>query len=275
MSYEVYIDVFFAVNALLNLPVLILVKRIQHYKSSKVRIVLASMAGSGFLSILLCLTVRKYVPVRIAGYAAAYGAMGAIAFPDRRGAERIRTAAAIYIAGLLFNGVFRWLSMRIEHMPGLLGGCLMVYVAVCGSLTVYKRLQGKEHEIYEVRLRYHGTDISMRGLWDTGNRLRSPYHGRGISVVNYDSISGCMTERLRQFVEKDEMSEEPPEGEHVYYVPYETVSHKHGMMPVIEAEQLCIMKDSGMLEYQRPLLGISRLPVSGRQTFQIILTTEG
>lgn len=275
MSYEVYIDVFFAVNTMLNLPILILVRKIQHYKSSNVRIILASMAGAGILSIMLCLQIRMYVLVRAAAYVGAYGAMGTIAFPDRKGTERIRTAVAVYFSGVVFNGVFHWLSLRIEHMPGLLGGCLLVYVIISGIVALYKRLQGKERGIYEVRLTYHGENISMRGLWDTGNRLRSPYHGRGISVVSYETVSGCMDSQMRDFIEKGEMSLEYESGEPVYYVPYETVSHKHGMLPVIEAERMYVMKDDGVLEYHQPLLGVSMIPVSSSQTFQIILSTDG
>lgn len=275
MSYEVYIDVFFAVNTVLDIPILILVRKIQHYRSSVVRIVLASMAGAGILSLMLCLKARTYVLIRAVAYVCAYGTMGAVAFPDRKGTERIRTAVAVYITGILFNGVFRWLSLKIEHLPGVLAGCLLVYAVVSGIMALYKRLQGKEHEIYEVRVRYHGRDIIMKGLWDTGNRLRSPYHGRGISVVSYEMVSGCMDSRLKLLMERGEMPQEYAAGEPVYYVPFETVNHTGGMLPVIEAERLYIMKDNGMVEYRKPLLGVSMVPVSSSRTFQIILTTDG
>lgn len=277
MVYEVYIDVFFVVNAILDFFVIQATKKIQHYKSTSLRIVMASMAGALCLSVFLCLPVRKYIPVRILFYVLAFGSMAVIAFPWNRKKGMIKAVLTLYGVSLLFNGIYQWLSLKIEGTFQLLVLSMAVYWMVDILCFIYRQSGEKNQHIYETHIYYKDNEILLKGLWDTGNRLRSPYHGKGVSIVNYDSIKMIISENACKYLESGGRKEDifMQSDERMFLIPYETLDRKHALMPVFTAEKMIVEKEEGIMEYRNPLIGISISPVSSRDLFQIILTTNG
>lgn len=273
--YEVYIDIFFAVNAMLDLVVIVLVKQLLHYKSTIVRMVAAAMAGSFVLSLYICISIRTYPIVRGGSYIIAYGAMGRIAFPECRGRAAVRAALSIYIVSFLVNGIWSWAGFDVGDCLKL-GLCsLLVYGIVAMLFRIYRHMRGKEQLICDVHIRYRQRDICLKGLWDTGNCLRSPYHGRGISVVAYDSLKEYMPEGIKTCIESAGVAQGEMQDSLLFYVPYQTIDSGGGLLPVIEAESMWIQMENERKEYQKPLLGISQMPVGDKGRFQIVLTTDG
>lgn len=276
MFYEVYIDVFFAVNAMLDYVILLITQKLQHYKSTKIRIAAASMAGSAILSIYLCVPFRHFLWIRLLFYAAAYISMSVIAFSWNRKKGLLRSALSLYVVSLLVNGIFHWLSIRVEHSFELLVLCILIYWGIRAIYFLYAQKNEKEQHIYEIRIIYRKQSICLRGLWDTGNRLRSPYHGKGVSVIGYETISSYLSESVKKCMESGNVSlMEETEEEFIFLIPYETLDHKRGLMPVLTAEQMFVKKEGEELEYKNPLLGISRMPVSSDNAFQVVLTAQG
>lgn len=276
MYYEVYIDIFFGINALLDFFVLMLVKKILCCKSSITRILLASMAGAGLLCLYLLIPFRGNGIMILCFYVGACLCMERIAFPDNTGKGRLQAVVVLYGVSFLVNGICHWLNLQVSHLWQLLLVLGGLYGLLSIVYTVYTRINKQEKSIYKVQIMYHTGVIRLKGLWDTGNRLVSPYHKRGVSIINYDSIREYLPDSISGQITKKYMiegGEVPLKG--IVYVPYETVGCRHGLMPVIEAQRMVIETEKGQLEYQKPLLGISRSPVSSRGTFQIILTTQG
>lgn len=257
MFYEVYIDVFFAVNAMLDFFVIQLARKIQHYKSTNLRIVLASMTGSAILCIFICLPIRRYLLVRMLFYIGAFAGMSLIAFPYNRKKGIVKAVVTLYGVSLLINGIYQWLSLQIEHGYQVLLMGIFIYVIISLSWFVYKQRHGPQQHIYQVHLWIKQREVLLQGLWDTGNRLCSPYDGKGISIIDYECI--------REFISEDEK---------FFFVPYQTVGCAHGLMKVITVDKMVIEKEGEMLEYIKPLLGISKTSVSKGNGFQIVLTTN-
>lgn len=277
MLYEVYIDVFFAVNAMLDFLVICLVKKIQHYKSTNIRVVLASMAGSATLCLYLCLPIRNYLLVRLLFYGGAFLIMAVIAFPDNRKRGLIKTVLVLYGISLLVNGVYHWLSLEVACLNQLTASGITVYFIVSGVNLLYRRTLVETQHIYEVSLFYNQKEIVLKGLWDTGNRLRSPYDFRGISVIGYEVFGEFLSEPMKRCVESVFRMENccMPVGEKVIFVPYGTVGKKRAIMPVVVIEKITIKKETETIEYRNPLIGISPNPVSADEVFQVVLTTHG
>lgn len=276
MLYEVYIDVFFAVNAMLDFFVIETVRILQHYRSTKWRRVMASMTGSAVLCIFLCLPAREYVIVRIVFYVGAFYSMAAIAFPQNRKKGMVKSILTLYFVSLLINGIYHWLSLKISNATELLVGATVIYILMNVGWFFYRQSKENDRHIYNVHIVYESRDILLKGLWDTGNRLRSPFHGKGVSVINYQCLKNYISESSKKCMESGDWSELFLENtkERIFLIPYETVDSKHALMPVLTADKMIIEREEGDLEYKQPLLGISQLPVSKSDLFQVILSTD-
>ncbi len=276
MFYEVYIDIFFAVNAMLDFFIIETARKIQRYKSTNIRVVIASMAGSAVLCVFLCVPVRKYMLVRLLFYGGAYGSMAAIAFPQNKRMGRIKAVFTLYVISLLVNGIYQWLSWNIEHSFQLLAAGTGIYLLIGGACFWYRKSQESQRHIFDVRIRFQGQDIYVKGLWDTGNRLCSPYDGKGVSVIDYESIQGFISKDIQKCVESGINTADLEALEtKIFLIPYQSVGCAHGLMPVLSAENMVVEREGEEIEYRNPLLGISKSPVSKGNLFQIILTTDG
>ncbi|MCI8370982.1 MAG: sigma-E processing peptidase SpoIIGA [Lachnospiraceae bacterium] len=277
MFYEIYIDIFFAVNAVLDFLIILIVQKIQHYRSTMIRMIAAAMAGSAILSVYLCIPVKQYMWTRLLFYMCAYVSMAVIAFPGNKKAGIVRAVILLYLVSFLVNGIFRWLNLQVEHVWLLFVLCVGIYVGIRGAVFLYARKQEETQHIYEIRINYKQHLLCLKGLWDTGNLLRSPYHQKGVSVISYEAIRDYLSDSLRQCVESGDFTsmEMGVEGERIFLIPYETIDAKPGIMPVLAADRMLIQKEGEELEYENPLLGISSKPVSIRRAFQVVLTAQG
>lgn len=273
--YELYIDIFFAVNTMLNFLVIVLVRQILQYQSTVMKMAAAAAAGAFILSFYIVAGAGRFMWLRIVFFLSAYIVMSRIAFVRCRGRARIRAAISLYAMSIFVNGMWNWLGADVLGVWQLGIGIVLVYGMIRLIERVFRQLHGKEEEMCEVCIGYHGSMIRLKGLWDTGNCLKSPYHGRGISIVSYDCMKIYMPEALRACMESGGDIKEHPEGERLFYVPYRTIDRPGGMLPVIEAQWMWIQKDQMTKEYQKPLLGLSMVPVGEKNRFQIILTTQG
>lgn len=276
MLYELYIDVFFVINAILDGLILAIVRKVQKSPCSRVRIGLGAMTGSGILSLLVCIPGEKHVMMQFIFYLLAYGCMSWVTFPGGGRKQRVKTIVLLYVVSLFVNGLLQWLRPSVQHITGVLLYSAAVYGIVCVLFWIFRQIHAEEGSLYTICIEYKEHKIMLKGLWDTGNRLRSPYHGKGVTVLSYDSIQQYIAEPLKQCIEKGVADENTDLGnEMLYFVPYVTVGGGQELMAVIEAKRLLIKKNQEVIEYKNPLLGISKRPVSEKNQFQAVLTTDG
>lgn len=276
MLYELYIDIFFVINAILDGLIIAIVKKVQKCSGSKIRMCLASVVGSGLLSLFICIPFEKNVIFQLFFYMLSYGSMALVAFGWKGRKHLFKMVFFLYVVSLFVNGIFRWLSPNIRHITGVVCYCLVVYGIVCVLLWFFQQIQGEEEDLYTICIYYKDYKIILKGLWDTGNRLCSPYHGKGITVLSYDSMQQYISGNIKECIDKGIITEEADLGnERIFFVPYRTVSNQQEMMVVLEGKKLLIRKNKEIIEYKKPLLGISKNPVSEKDEFQAVLTTNG
>lgn len=284
MVYEVYIDVFFFVNMMLDLWILLIVKRLKHYKSTKLRLAAAAANSAFWLSAYLCMPWPKSYFFRGICYVFAYVGMAYIAFGVQGGVKHMQKALGLlqravflYAAGLFANGIFHYLSLKTRHIWELLLSCAFIYCMIQGLLFVCFRLCRAGQAICAVKLVYNGETIVLDGLWDTGNRLYFEGAGKGVSVIQYEYLEPYLSSSLKERIEKRVSEQEETKGkeEFLFFLPYETVSEQDRVFPVIMAQCMTVERKGECLEYKNPLLALNFQPVSKNGEFQMILTTLG
>ena len=131
----------------------------------------------------------------------------------------------------------------------------------------------------------------MKFVWDTGNCLISPYHNRGVSIVEYNICEPYLNNSVKEKIglylgldlcQREENEKEDIEDESIYSgekgnvfaVPYKTISSKNGILPVIQVEKITVKKEGEILEYPEALLGIICGNLSQNGEYHTILTTK-
>lgn len=291
MQYELYIDIFFVVNFIMDLLLVLIVKKVLRLKSSVLRMTVAAALGAVGICIFILLPVRNHLLVQLAWYVGMYVAMTFVGF-GRQG-RRAFIKCLIYMYGIsyLISGIYVQCANRIRHFHLLCISAVGIYMLYSGGICIYRRLYFKQEFICPVTLEIHQKTWKFQGLWDTGNRLQTPYTGKGITVIGYEDIQQCLSDPIKEQIRQIHLFEQTNKNSSlesqsdscgnweyntsVKMIPYRTVGKSLGFLPVIEADKLYVERQGAVLEFVRPLLGIAENQVCSSGRYQMILTTDG
>ncbi len=268
MVYEFYLDIQIAEDFLMNLLLLSVTAKLLRRKAGKRRTVLAAMCGALLHTASLLAAwswpgaFRLWLPA-----AAVIGALmlkTALNLPirgERRG-EWLGAFAAFYGAAFFMAGIMELLS-RGARMGLLLFGtaAAAAYGVLQAGYSVYAKLRQVRGTVYEVKLSLGGSDYQLRGLLDTGNRLSDPIYHRPVHIMDMDVFGEPDEEKLSSM------------GFHL--IPYHSIARQEGILWAVIGESMEIRTEQGNRTVEKPIIGLSRIPVSSRGDYQLILHEEG
>lgn len=204
MGQEVYADLYFLVNASMDLLCLIVTCTLLHRRTVRWRALLGAVLGGAYAVAALLLGWNG-VPGVAADIIAAF-CICALAFAGRRMSfGGILQATAVYaLTSVLMGGVmtalFSWLNRLELPLESLQGDGLSAWMfallaAVAGILTVrggrfFGRSQKTKSVILEATL--FGKTVVLRAMVDSGNLLRDPVSGRSVIVVEQEKLRGVL-----------------------------------------------------------------------------------
>ena len=259
MYYVLYIDVLFLQNLLLDYLLLTVTARLLKLSPGRIRRLLAAGLGSLLLCLVYALWPRCPLPV----FLLLHGALAIImSIAGLRIAVRSRTLLGravilLYLCSFLLGGIFGWIQGMIKFpvYPFLGLSLLSCWLLSLAARWLF-RFRQNEQQICSVTLGFHGRILRLRGLRDTGNSLRDPIFGKPVSLLHRGLLEAlCGTEEI------------------LYYpVPYRSVGKENGLLPAFYADFLQIETEDGpVLRTERPLLGVTKEPLSSKNEYDILL----
>ena len=174
MQYELYIDVFFLENFMMDFIVLMAVKRSMHKQVSGDSVCLGALMGALLTSGLL------FIPVPYAGKLALSHTlinttMVIIGLRIRKFREYINSIISLYIFSFLMGGIISC----IENVAGnyMKAGSLFFGIAVC-SYFVFRKILDYLETLFKLPLQYcqviltfKDRSCTVEALIDSGNNL--------------------------------------------------------------------------------------------------------
>lgn len=252
MYYEIYIDVFFLENMLMDYALLLLTGQILRWKISLRRILFGSFAGALGACGLLALPGRGLIITILFGYVILSVLMIKIGFPVRDKRDLYRGVICLYGIAFLAGGIFQTLFSRIT-LPVVCVGMLSV-LALAALVKGYQSMKYKTQSLYSVTLSFHKKSKTIHGLRDTGNQLREPVFGRPVSVADLQAVE--------ELLDKDAK---------LFYIPYHSVGKDSGILPGLTLDSMSIQRETRIQRIEHPVIAISREPVSSQGEYQILL----
>ena len=201
---EVYADLYFFVNAGMDLLCLNLTAALLHCRPRRWRLFLGAAIG-GVFSVLILISGLSGVPELLLDALAAF-CLCAVAFARRGGSLRrgLATVGAFFVISLLLGGVMTalfWLFNRL-HLPvdtlteDHISVWLFAILALVSGLLTKKggRLIGRQNKARVVTLEavLFGKTVRLRALVDTGNLLVDPLSGRPVVLCNPEKLEGVV-----------------------------------------------------------------------------------
>lgn len=260
MYYELYIDVLFLINFMMDSLLLLAVKKLMRCPVSNGRVFLGSAAGA----VLTCLLMICPLPAAVrllAGYVGISGIMVRAGLNLRPGKAFWKAFGLLYVSAFLVGGMLQALRPWLRSGSVFFAAAVGAYYLLCGIWKCLIRLGRRRAQICEVVLHIGERACHMYALLDTGNGLTDPLSGEPVSVI--DPV--CAGQILG-----GETS-----GAGIRYIPYRTVGGE-GVMPVFRAEQLeiCLAEEGTRFQAQHPIIGICEGNVSEQEDYQMILNPD-
>lgn len=270
MLYEVYLDVLFFWNFLLDFLILhqtglLDTKRRKVSVKKLGRKLLASGIGAmGSILITLLYGLPVFVKFFFSVVVLSF-LMVKIGFREKRyrrsPGQFLRQYLIFFGDTLLLGGLVLFLQYQL-HLTTFFA------VILAGGLTesgicFYIHCRKKQSNLYEVGISYLGTNVFVKALYDTGNRLVCPWNGKPVHIVD----AACLPdgEALLGRTEGENLSEG------FFYVPFSSVGKEEGLLKATEAGVLRINGEEGELIIRKPIIALGEPSLFVGRPYQMIL----
>ena len=278
---EFYIDVFFAVNLLMNFWTLCLANLLRRGTASPWRAFWGAFIGAAFLCGFWIFageisTAGLVIFYSIAVLAMIYTGCG---FQSLNGL--FMAFAAFFGASFLLGGILLFAEPFLgkRKFPFLVI-TTAAYLILYTGIKLCKYLKGKRSLLCEVQITQKDRKIKIKGLYDTGNRLRDTGTGKPVCVMEYSSFlplldkkgADALLEFCKMKLEKDGWEETEALKElQPRFLFYTSVGRQKGLLPVVCADCMTVYTEEGKREVRDVFIGLSRTALSADNSFQMII----
>ncbi len=219
MQQSVYIDLYFLVNFSMDLLCILITAALMHRKITRIRAILAAVAGGGYAIVALLLNAGGLLG--FLGDAVIALALCVIAFHTRRCAFR-KTAVCVPIfllTSMMMGGIMTALYSLLNRLElpfeTLQGDGLSVWIfALLSAVAGFATLRGgafmglsRKTKSVTVCATLFGKDITLCAMVDSGNLLRDPISGKSVIVADLERLSPCLPSSLLRSLEKNTPTE--------------------------------------------------------------------
>lgn len=278
MYYELYVDVLFAVNMLMNFFVLLTVKNILKCSATHIRIFTLSALSSILTVVIIVLPINytyiKYILVHIFlnSFLVRYGLF------LKRKKEFLKGYIYLYVITFLFGGIIQFLSglIKLSALTILTAG-FAAFLFSRAAIYIYSAYISFEEKLCDVSLKLNSKVLNIKGLIDTGNSLCEPISRQPVCVLSFGTMEKFLSKEevniLDDYLNYRTVQDNKDSGilKDIRYVPFNSVGKTNGLMPVIKADIIQIRVGEETKEVMSPIIGISEGSFSSQEDYQIII----
>lgn len=269
MEQNIYLDVYFGFNFLMDFFVLYITGKVIKNRKPLIRIVVAGGLGGIYATVIMIFRSGGIIEW-ISTYLIMASIMLLIAFGKTKIIIHLKRMGILYgitfgISGLI-NTVYyscnRGKSLIKQATEPMLGSLsiISVMIIVIIGITICDVIVRKikchietSKNIVPVKIRTGQRTICVNALYDTGNSLVDPMTGKPVSVID-ETIAGKL--------DKEKLK--------ILFIPYNSVGRQHGMLEGFVAESLEL---NGRV-VRNPVIAIYSGKLSQKEQYNMILHPE-
>lgn len=256
MYYELYVDVLFLVNFMMDYLLLLLVRQILKRRVAGCWVLFGSLAGALSTCIVFLLPIHSVLKF-ILFYLFVDTMMIVVGLKIRKIRDYIKAMLLLYIGAFFIGGVMGYFHQYLRGGSLFFALAIPGYYLACGVWRFLEKHSRYESTFCEVEVYANGQMRIMQALIDTGNRLRDPVTGKAVSVVD-ETVTKALFE-----------NQEMP----YWYIPYHSVGKKNGILKTICIDRMHILGEREVW-INSPVFAISEESFVERGDYHLILNPD-
>ena len=254
MYYELYIDVFFLENFMLDSLLLLIVNRLMNNGRPYSRLLLGGALGS-FLTCLVIAAPFTAMIKLLVFHIIVSSAMLCAGLRILRLSQFVQAFVLLYVAALLTGGVMQLFRPYMRYVSIFYAAAAVSYVIILKLWKIISYMHRRQSMILRATLYTDQGEKPVKALLDTGNELRDCYTGEPVNIITPETAA--------------EISDHIELEKGFRLIPYRCVSGE-SVMKVFRVKRICVhMEEDRWIE--NPLLGIGEESLSGDREYEMIL----
>ena len=277
MKYEIYLDVLFAENLLMNYFLLRLTVLLLQNSATRKRSFAFSVLGAAVSVVQV--TVLRSMPGIIFWLIGIGVTSWMVKFGCNTGnwSEFLRGWICFCLSSFLLGGVVLFLQrmagaggVKITFLTGTAG----YGISFC-LIRIRNQIQKTQNKTVTVELQVRGKWKKVKGLYDTGNALRDTTTGKPVSVIPYDFILELFPDEMRkgiaEFAEQTEVTHPELLVElQPHYISFRGINGS-GVLPVIRITEMVLIQKNTRRCIKHPLIALIGWNSSSPRGYEMIL----
>ncbi|MCL2565938.1 MAG: sigma-E processing peptidase SpoIIGA [Defluviitaleaceae bacterium] len=292
---EIYADVVFLINWVMNFFIFCLTGMIVRKKPKKWRLAL----GSGVSALLFCLLIFLPVISRYYNFFSSLivllsGILIAFGFKDLKDLGKLTVFAHIsaFAVGGVGSAIFFYSNMGnlIGNMVGfsvnyfslriLIAAICISYIIIKLILAALSKIAIKKQAIYTIKIISGKQSAVFSALVDTGNSLVDPVSKSPVIIAEFEHIYEFLPEKMRElFISRQEddlsliiaaVSGDEFEKS-IRMIPFKSLGNENGMLIGFKPDTVEITKENKVLKLYDVVVGIYNLNLTKNGDYQGLL----
>ena len=278
MYYDVYIDLVFVTNLLMDYILLRIVGKLFLRRGSRVRILLGAAIGALFSCLILYVPPDVVFPAKILFHGGCAWLMLVLGLNLRKNGLLLKAVVAIYLMAFLIGGLMQALPVKkLTPLRFVIVAC-GAYLGLSALIYLSDSFRARWKNIYPVTLSYRGNVQQFTGFFDTGNLLVDPLTNEAVFIVKPEVLEAILpgeeADRLRYLQENPgELEDTQLSSLHPHFLPYKTVG-REGVMLAVTVDDLCIHTPSEVIHAADPVLALAMEPSALGKEYQVLLNSR-
>lgn len=255
MEYELYIDVLFLVNFMMDYLLLLMVRKILSCQASHWNLCVGSVVGAAGMCAVVILPVPHTLLRFVLLHALVNMGMLRAGLKIKGGKQFLRGLAALYTGSFLLGGIFEWMGQYVRTAGLFFASAAASYALGQGVWRFITYLQRVEAYRCKVTLYVSGKCRTVDAFVDTGNGLSDPLTREPVCILG-----------------KRRAEELLGDGEDLTlrYIPYCSVGERDGVIPAVRFEKMCIHRaEDNWVE--APVIGICEQEIFPSGEYEMLL----
>lgn len=297
MYLEVYIDMVFIINLIMDYIILFIVKILTKRNTKKIRLFMGAVVGALMMCLIVILPYDNYLFNVGIGYLLTSVLLIYIAFKPKRLSEFIKLTIIMYLSAIMLGGImfalyyYSFIGVAVSKVINGtynmdLGVGLFVIFGII-AIIIFKIIRKvmantvvTNRNLYGVEININDSRIMVNGLLDTGNNLYDPITKNPVLIAetellekliekdSYDKLKdiSCDMYNLSSFAEFGEKS-----NLKLRLIPFSSLGNENGMLLGIVADNICINLGDETKDYRDVVIAVYDKKLSNDNSYQVLI----
>ena len=283
MHYEIYIDVVFFTNLLIDYILIRFTGILFRCGRSRKRALLGAAAGAVFSCWIIYLQsflkFGIFLPALVLLHGGCAAGMLVIGCNLKRGSLLLKAILTLYFAAFLCGGFWEVIvsDKLTVKMFLILAAATWSGITALSYLMDSMRIRTKN--IYPITIYYKGCGYPFHGFYDSGNLLTDPVNRKPVSVgkqeILYEMLPQETAEQLKHLRENpEELYDREIHGLQPRLIPFQSLGKGQGMILAVTLEKLCIQTPAEVVQIENPVIAFDFQTSAFGKEYEILLNSR-